>query len=225
MMESQIDRVDVKSKKLDPIDEGAAKLYAQEVLAIVTPLVTSEGLKQYILSRTIEGIDSKDLTAFTMSEAQTKHYLNYLENVAKSYAQDTELAIKSVLEDGITKKLPAQEVKKNLGNVMNTDEYRVKRLAITETNRAGNNGSVYAMEQVQKETKVKINKIWKAQNGACEYCRALDGKKVSVTETFVAKGEEITGADGGVMTNNFVTMDIPTAHPNCSCYTTYEVQK
>lgn len=224
-MERQIDRVNVETKALDPLDAADADLFAQEVLAIVMPLVTSEGMKQYLMSRMIEGIEPTELSSFSIDETQMKRYRQYLTKVGKSYSEDTQASIKKVLEDGIGNKLPAQEVKKNLANVMNTDEWRVKRLALTETNRAGNNGSVYAMEQVAKESKTKINKIWQAQNGACEYCRAMHGKKVGVSETFVAKGEEIEGADGGKMKNNFVDMDIATGHPNCSCYTTYEVEK
>lgn len=225
MMERQIDRIDVEKKALDPLDAADADLYAQEVLSIVTPLMTAEGMKQFILSRTITGIDPTELSAFSLDETQVKRYRKYLTGVAKGYSEDTEKHIKEVLKDGIENKLPAQEVKKNLANIMNTDEWRVKRLALTETNRAGNTGSIYAMEQVQKEAKVKINKVWVAQGGACEYCRALDGKSVGVDEVFVEKDGEIEGADGGKMKNTFGHMDVPTAHPNCSCYTTYKVVK
>lgn len=224
-MERQIDRVDVKSKKLDPIDAADAEIYAQEILSIVTPLMTAEGMKQYILARGITGIDPTDLSSFSIDETQQKRYRKYLDTILKGYAEDTQIEIKKQLDNGITNKLPAQEVKKNLQNIMNTDEWRVKRLALTETNRAGNSGSIYAMEQVGKEAKVKINKVWVAQNGACEYCVALNGKTVGVSEEFVEKDAEIEGADGGKMKNSFGHMDVPTAHPNCSCYVTYKVEK
>lgn len=224
-MERQIERVDVKSKKLNPIDAADAELYAEEVASISLPLMTAEGMKQYILARTVDGVDSADLTYFTIDETQQKRYRNYLKSIAKGYAEDTEEAIKAVLEDGVTNKLPAQEVKKNLSNIMNTDEYRVKRLALTETNRAGNTGSIYAMEQVGKETGLSINKVWVAQDSACEYCKALDGTSVGISDDFVEKGEDIKGEDGGVRVNDFGHMDVATAHPNCSCYTTYKVNK
>lgn len=224
-MERQIDRVDVKSKKLDPIDSADAELYSEEVFSTVKPLMTAEGLKQFILARTIEGIDPTDLSAFSLDETQMKRYRKYLKSVAKGYAEDTEARIKEILEEGISNKLPAQEIKKNLSNIMNTDEWRVKRLALTETNRAGNSGSIYAMEQVGKEADIKINKVWQAQDGACEYCVALNGKTVGISDEFVAKGDEIEGAEGGKRKNDFGHMDVPTAHPNCSCYVTYEVEK
>ncbi len=225
-MERQIERVDIKSKKLSESDSADAELYAKEVMAIVTPLITSEGMKQYLLARLVDEIEGSKLTnGFVLSEKQMDDYRDYLVGVAKGYAEDTEKALKGILEDGIGKKLPAQEVKKNLQAVMNTDEWRVKRLALTETNRAGNAGSIYAMEQVGQEEDITINKIWQAQSGACEFCRSLSGKSVGVADDFVPKGETITGADGGERVNDFGHMDVPTAHPNCSCYVTYKVVK
>ena len=224
-MERQIERVDIKSKSLSPADAGDAELYAKEVLAIVAPLITSEGMKQYLLARLVDGVEAKDLTNFALSDQQMEDYRTYLTGVAKGYAEDTETQIKSVLEDGIGNKLPAQEIKKNLSNVMNTDEWRVKRLALTETNRAGNAGSVYAMQQVAKEENITVHKIWQARDGACEYCTSLDGTEVGIDEHFVEKGGTIEGADGGTMVNNFGHMDVSTAHPNCGCYATYKVVK
>lgn len=224
-MERQIARVDVKSKALDDVDAGDAELYAQEVLSIVTPLITSEGMKQYLLARLIDEIDSADLSSFTIGEEQMKRYREYLEGVAKSYAEDTQKAIKAVLNDGIGNKLPITEVRKNLSAIMDTDEYRVKRLALTETNRAGSAGQIYAMEQVQKDTGVKMAKVWQTRSGGCEFCQSLNGKEVGISEQFVAKGETITGVDGGEMVNTFGHMDVTVAHPNCGCYSTYKVIK
>jgi len=224
-MERQIERVDVKSKALAPVDAGDAELYAKEILAIVTPLITSEGMKQYLMARLIDGIDGATLSTFSLDTKQIAQYTTYLTNVAKGYAEDTQTQIKSVLEDGISNKLPIQDVKKNLSNVMNTDEYRVTRMALSETNRAGNSGSIYAMEQVGKDTGLKIEKVWQTRDNACEYCKALNGTSVGISDDFVPKGETITGADGGTMVNDFGHMDVPTAHPNCGCYTTYKVIK
>lgn len=223
-MERQIDRVDVKTKALGPVDDAEAEVYAKEILSIVTPLITSEGMKQFLLARLIDGIEGSTEASFVLDDTQIAKYTTYLTNVAKGYAEDTQLQIKSVLEEGIGAKLPIQEVKKNLANVMQTDEWRVKRLALSETNRAGNAGSIYAMEQIQKDEQITINKIWQARPDACEYCKAMDGTKVGVSESFVEVGGEIKGVDGGVLTNNFVTMDVPQAHPNCGCYVTYEVE-
>ena len=224
-MERQIERAEVtESKALNTIDAADAELYAAEVLSIIMPLMTAEGMKQYILARTIEGIEVTDLSSFSLDETQMKRYRNYLKGVAKSYAEDTEASIKKVLEDGIGNKLPAQDVKKNLQNIMNTDEWRVKRLALTETNRAGNTGSVYAMEQVQKDAKIKINKVWVAQGHACDFCQKMNGTSVGVSETFLKEGDSIE-AEGKTFTNNFVDMDVSTLHPNCSCYVTYKTVK
>ena len=224
-MEGQIDRVDVKSKKLSDADRGSVELYAKEIVSIVEPLITSEGMKQKLIARTITGLEEENLSEFKLDETQMKKYLTYLEGIVKGYAEDTQIEIRKVLADGIGNNLPVSEVKKNLSNIMNTDEYRVQRLALTETNRAGNAGSIYAMEQVGKETGLKIAKVWQTRGSACQYCKALEGTEVDIADAFVEEGGEIHGTDGGTMTNNFVAMDVPTAHPNCGCYTTYKVIK
>ncbi len=224
-MEEQINATDVKTKAVGDANEDKIKLYAKEILSLTMPLITSEGMKQYLLARTIEGIEVEDLTTFALDKKQIERYQKYLEGIVQGYSEDTSEAIRKTLDTSITDNLPISEVKKNLSGIMNTDEWRVQRLALSETNRAGNTGSIYAMEKVAKDSKLTINKIWQSQGSACEYCRALNGKEVGVTEVFVPKDDEITGADGGTMKNTFGHMDVPTAHSNCGCYTTYKVVK
>jgi phage portal protein BeeE/phage FluMu protein Com len=224
-MEDQINRVDTKTKALGEEDEAKAKLYAEEILVTVQPVIATEGMKQYLLARTIEGISGENLNDFVLDEKQMTKYRKYLHNVLKSYSEDTEKSIKKSLEDSVGNNLPINEVQRNLQGIMQTDEWRVRRLALTETNRAGNAGSIYAMEKVQKDAGIKIEKVWQVRGDACEYCRAMSGTSVGVEDTFVEKGATIDGADGGQLTNNFVSMDVPTAHSNCGCYCIYKVVK
>lgn len=224
-MEEQITKVDVKNKALGDEDEEKLNLYAEEILTVVSPVIINEGMKQYLLARTIEGIQAEDLDVFKLDDKQISKYRKYLQNVLKSYSEDTATNIRKTLDTSIADNLPRAEVQKNLQNIMNTDEWRVQRLALSETNRAGNAGSIYAMEKVAQDTKLKINKVWHVRGDSCEFCRAMEGKSVGITEAFVEKGGQIDGVDGGTLTNNFVTMDVPTAHSNCGCYTTYEVIK
>lgn len=225
LMERQISRVDLKSKALSDIDNEDVQLYAEEILSTVQPLITSEGMKQYLLARTLEGIQGENLTIFRLDEKQVDKYRSYLQHVLKSYSEDTQDSIKKVLDSGVENNLPKSDVQKNLSNVMNTDEWRVKRIALTETNRAGNNGQAYAMEQVAKDEKITIHKVWQAQAGECALCQSLDGKEVGISETFMLKGEEITDADGNKYKNDFMDIDVATIHPNCKCYMTYKVIK
>lgn len=224
-MEEQINKVDVKTKALGDEDIEKLNLYAEEILTVVQPVIVNEGMKQYLLARTLEGISGEDLNNFTLDSTQISKYRKYLQGVLKSYSDDTADNIRKSLDNSISNNLPIQEVKKDLMGIMQTDEWRVTRLALSETNRAGNAGSIYSMEQVAKDAKIKIEKVWQVRGNSCEFCRAMDGQAVDVSETFVEKGADIEGADGGKLTNNFVSMDVPTAHSNCGCYCTYKVVK
>lgn len=224
-MEEQIDKVDTVSKALGDEDVEKLNLYAEEILTVVQPVIINEGMKTYLLSRTIEGISGEDLSTFKLDDKQIEKYRKYLQGVLKSYSDDTAQTIRKTLDTSIADNLPVQEVKKNLMGIMNTDEWRVNRLALSETNRAGNAGSVYSMEQVAKDAKIKIEKVWQVRGDSCQYCKAMDGVAVGVSETFVEKGADIEGVDGGKLTNNFVSMDVPTAHSNCGCYCIYKVVK
>ena len=225
-METQVSSVDIKSKALSDSDKETAELYAKEIASIVEPLMVSEGVKQTLTARGIEGVVAEEITDFKLSDSQMKRYQQYLTTIVKGYAEDTQKSIKKVLEDSIGNNLPEHDTRLALKSVMNTDEWRVQRLSKTETYRAANNGQVYAMEKIAKETDLNIQKVWQLGNGDhCEYCRSLDGKAVGVSEDFVGKGETIEGVDGGSFVNDFGHMDVSTAHPNCSCYTTYKVVK
>lgn len=224
-MEDQITSVNVKSKAVGDQEDAKIDLYAKQIISIVEPVIQSEGAKQYLLARTIQGMETEDLTNFTLDQKQIDKYTTYLQDILKGYSEDTASAIRKSLETDITNNLPVQDIQSNLQSIMNTDEYRVKRIAQTEANRAGSAGSIYAMQKVQDDTGLKIAKIWQARPNACQYCQALNGTEVGIEEVFVNKGDDIDGVDGGVYNNSFGHMEESIAHPNCGCYTTYKVIK
>lgn len=60
-------------------------------------------------------------------------------------------------------------------------------------------------------------KQWFANPGACQYCRSMDGRVVSIEKNFVNVGETIVGTDGGQLLNNHLDISEPPAHTNCKC--------
>ncbi|OAT79312.1 phage portal protein [Desulfotomaculum copahuensis] len=89
-------------------------------------------------------------------------------------------------------------------------------------------GKIAALESanILNETKLKtyqqagITKIkWQAHAGACEFCRKLDGKTVSISEPFIAKGEAIPGPQGDMSRNLTARQPRlrPPLHLGCSC--------
>ena len=80
------------------------------------------------------------------------------------------------------------------------------------------------MENIANETGYSINKIWNTASAEpCEFCRALDGKVIGVSASYLDVGETLLGVDGGQLKNDFENVHAGTAHSNCRCYTTYEV--
>ena len=161
-----------------------------------------------------------------MSEATQSKYSSYLMEVATSYANNTADQIRSVLAEGQTLGWSKEEYAEHLRDIMNTDEWRVQRMARTEEHRAANRASLDAMIQLMNETNTDIYKVWHTNSTEpCEFCQALNGRRILVTESFLGKDDSIIGADGGIFVNTFVDVEAADLHPNCYCYLTYEVDE
>lgn len=87
-----------------------------------------------------------------------------------------------------------------------------ERIARTEVNRALNAGA----QETWKSAGIVQNE-WLASVDACEFCTAMNGKRVALGEPFVKSGATIRGADGGTYTAKYGAVLHPTLHPNCTC--------
>ncbi len=87
-----------------------------------------------------------------------------------------------------------------------------ERIARTEVNRALNAGA----QETWKSAGIVQNE-WLASVDACEFCTAMNGKRVALGEPFVKAGATIRGADGGTYTAKYGNVLHPTLHPNCTC--------
>lgn len=227
LMQKQVDRAITDTKAVGDPTEDEIKAFADEMLKAITGILVVQGAVSYAEGVGIlvaNGISTSGTSNFTVSEDQLQRYRKYLLNVGDSYSHDTRLAIQSVLDTAMVNQLPRAELEKNLQNIMNTNEWRVKRIGVTETNRAGGNASLFSMEQIQEEAQVQVNKVWRtSRSDACQYCKALEGTSLPVRDSFLPVGDAVIGVDGGIMVNDFVSMEIANGHPNCNCYLSYEV--
>lgn len=235
-MQSQINKaIDDVEKENQPTNEVTGdytnddlEKFTTDTLVIVTALLIEKGTIQYedgIQIIADAGLNTDMLTKFTLSQSEIDNYKVYLTNVGKSYASDTQDAIKTVLDRGNIEGWSAQQIQKELKSLTDLEEYRVVRIGRTETVRGGGNGALFSMEQIQSETGYTIKKVWNTTGGQpCEFCRAMNGKTQSVQSAFIPVGGHIEGEDGGTLINDFTDMEIAHAHPNCSCYLTWEVE-
>lgn len=226
-MQAEVDRAiaavdspqSATQEELDDFVDEAMRVIVS-VLVVSGAIQYSEGIALLISS----GLSADGTSYFQLSDSQIDRYRKYLKNVGESYSSDTQASIQAVLDRANVDGWTAQELKAELRNIMGTDEYRVKRLARSEVNRSQQTASVYGMEQIQDETDIKFNKVWTVTNpSACSGCRALDGKVVATSESFLKVGESITGDDGKVYTNDFVSMEEAQLHPNDTCILTWQV--
>jgi len=200
------------------VDDAMRTIVA--ILVVSGAIQYSEGIALLIAN----GLSGEGTSYFQLSDSQVDRYRKYLKNVGESYSADTQKSIQAILERANTQGLTAQEIKAELRNIMDLDEYRVKRLARSEVNRSQQMASDYGMEQITEETDIKFQKVWTVNNpDACSGCLALDGKVVDTGEPFLKVGESVTGADGKVYTNDFVSMEVAQLHPNDTCNLVWRV--
>lgn len=228
-MKKQIDQaVNAVESVSDAVEEDV-EVFTDEMLQTVVASMVASGYIEYeqgIMLLIEAGVSVEGTSSYVLSDVDRDAYRKYLKNVAMSYSEETAASIRNVLDRANIEGLTKAETQAALRNVMNTDEYRVTRLAVSEINRSQQMGSLQAMQQIESDTESTIYKVWNVSNTErCEFCLAMDGKQVGLSKPFVAKGETIQGVNGGVYVNDFVDMDTPQAHPNCMCYFTWEVQR
>lgn len=220
----------VKSKAYGDVTTEEDEKFTAEMLALMATLVTIYGNKTNNLGIALilkAGLSTENITTFALTDAQKALYSDYIAKVGVGYGEQTAVQIRDILEQGITSGATKNELENQLKDVIlgKDNEYRVTRLANTEVNLAEGRGSVSAMQNIAEQTGYTVNKVW-VTGGAepCEYCQALDGERVAVDGNFVDLGAEIHGVDGGTFFNDFSDTDTADAHPNCECYTTYEIE-
>ena len=107
---------------------------------------------------------------------------------------------------------------------------RIQEIVTSEGKHAFQTGQLDNVEQIQKEVApqgVVIQKIWKTTSGhPCEFCEAMDGTEVGVTDGFVVGG--IITDDSGrslVLDEDYSDGSTPDAHANCQCVFTWQVDE
>jgi phage portal protein BeeE len=202
--------------------------FVDDMMLVITGILISRGVIQYSKGKELlesAGIDTDNLTEFILPEAAETRYRMYLSKVATSYMTDTANAIRKVLSNAVANELSLAETKKSLRSIMDTDEYRIKRIAETELNRSQAMGSIESMREIQAQTGVRIQKglLHGGSDAPCEFCQVLLNKWVDVDQDFILEGEAVIGADGGVYLNNFAANEGYDIHPNGHCSPEYRV--
>lgn len=210
---------------LDEEDE-----FIDAMMLVITAIVLAKGADQYeagkkLLEEAGEAVDN--LNKFNFTDTAQDRYKAYLRKVAGSYMGDTAEAIRKSLANARDTQKTLAQTKKDLRDIIDVDEYRVKRLAETELNRANAMGSIESMIEIADQTGVEIEKglLHAGADSPCQFCAVLLNRWVEVKEVFIAEGDAVIGADGGVYLNNFANNEGFDIHPNGHCLPQYRVKQ
>lgn len=224
-----INSLDPNNVETEPTEEDK-ETFIDEMMVIIYLILLYGGVQQWDDGKALlreAGIAESLIPSGTyeLSEAAETRYKNYLKNIANSYADDTAAAIRATLERASTEELSRAQTENALRSIMNTDEYRIKRLAVSEINRSGGISSVEAMQKIQDETEgIEIEKSMVSSTGSpCEFCATRIGVWFPVDKTMVKKGAEITGVDGGTFINKWDNNQGHDLHANGKCVPVFRV--
>lgn len=114
--------------------------------------------------------------------------------------------------------LSASQIRTQLADAM--PAARAETIARNETVYAFRAGHLENDKYLGKKYGLKLKKIWRiSDNGACDICKAMDGKEVSIDKAFP---DSVSSEDGFQYTWEHSSWnddgEIPSAHVNCRCH-------
>lgn len=237
-MQSQVDQA-VKDYEEEQEDSASNEVtgnptpddldkFTDDMLTEITAIMVVEGDLKYDEGKSLiieAGLNADDLDNFILSDQARDDYQAYLRKVGTSYGEDTAVRIREILATSQTDGLTVAQTKAALRDIMNTDEWRVVRLGGTELNRSLSLSGVEAMKQIQNQTGATLEKALTHDDPSsmCEFCAAINDQWTKVDQPLLDLGETLTGTEGGVLINNFVTNDGYDPHPNGKGHMTYRV--
>lgn len=207
--------------KLQEPTEDEIDAYIVAMMAIISGILLTYGKEGYAEGALIAGLTVGQLNGYIMTETVEDAYRVYLKQVANSYGADTAESIRKVLLESNLNGLNRVETEKALKNIMNTDEYRVKRLARTELNNSQNIGKLEGMKAMATEAGGQWEKtIQHTKAGICPLCASQEGVWSQLDSPLWALGESIsTTNDKGdtvVYINDWQDNQASGYHPNCT---------
>lgn len=189
------------------VEKEAAKLTI-EILPVFIELAKKQG------QLSVEFVTNED-AKFDLEPVMEKYIQDSVEKAAVQFTKDTRDKIANALAEGLKEGESIADISKRISVVYDDviDGYRSERLARTEVIRTSNE----ITEAAYKQTGVVHKKEWFANPGHCEFCASLNGSVINLGATFVPKGSQIEGDDGGSMINDYDNINHPPTHPNCRC--------
>lgn len=199
----------------DMVDE-----YVAAMMIIITAILIARGEEEYAAGVAAAGLNISELQGFQLTETAVDGYRGYLAQVGHSYGNDTAKSIQKVLADANELGWTRKETENALQNIMNTDDWRVRRLAVTELNRSQSMGGLEGIQSLVAEVGGTWEKSLSHEGSGtvpCPFCQAYEGVWYDVNEPLLSLGDSITAEDEKgntvVYINDFVDYQAGDIHP------------
>lgn len=190
-------------------------------ISTLTPTVQKLFKKEADLA--LELIDEPGLDVENTPAAK-EAIANAMSLMSESYTLDTVALLETKITEGLEQGMGSFEMAELVSDVYEfKNQVAAERVARTESNRITNEAGKIAWKEsgVVKE----IKWVTLGEDSACEFCRALNGKTISIEKNFYNIGDTIKGDEGGTLEVTYSDVGAPPAHPNCRCDTKPVVTK
>lgn len=230
LQERQSAEVDKRLKTLDSTDAADyvfdvakwADIYAEELRDLIMPLLL-EGwhrAERDLAKRTGKALTKADelfppgwevFNAEVLEWAKS-YPRTFGERVSRSFATRITREVAVGLSEGKTGSEIARDLNAGLFGGTATRS-RCETIARTEASRANNAGQ----EQAWVQSDVVIGKTWLTNQGACEWCVEMNGKRIDLGGTYFDLGQSLEVEGAGTMSFTYETVQRPPLHPRCRC--------
>lgn len=195
--------VDLDDWLLDEEDE--AKVMVRVYTPLMKQIIKDQGDRAGKLIG--EGAGAFDLA--------TKPVQDYLKNRTFEFSfevnQETNAKISATLQEGVKNGEAIPELRERITTLFgDMEKYRAERIARSEVVRASNFAATEAYEQ--SGVVEQLQWLTTEDDRTDDECASMDGKIISLGESFLKQGENI-----GKLTMDYGDVDFPPLHPSCRC--------
>lgn len=223
LMKSQVERtIDELSDELvdqEAPTEDELEEFVVAMMLVITGILLVNGKDAYEAAVAKAGISLSELQGFMLTESAESAYQGYLRQVGTSYGNDTAASLQKVLADSAAEGLSRRDTEKALRNVMDTDDWRIKRLARTELNNSQNIGKLEGMKSLAAETNASWEKtIDHTGKAPCPLCASQEGIWTPLEQPLWSIGQAISTINDKdeqvIYINDWQTNEANDYHPN-----------
>lgn len=180
-------------------------------------------IKGFVLGKTAEEIANVlENGGYHVGKDFTKKLYKRVDELTIRLSADAKYAAEEFLKTKRAEGYTAQEIKKGLSTIM--PRARAESIARNETVYAYRAGGLDNAKYMSDKYGITIKKTWRAHEGACPICAAMDGQTVDLETVFP---DSVNGKDGTTYAWEHTKWndkgELADAHVNCRCYIEYEV--